>query len=169
MTYYVPGTQEKDPSKVIMSLQQVHEKTATNTTDIATNTADIATNTSAIAAMQAAWTAYTPTISSTTGTITTASGSGRYLAIGKTVFITVSITVTTNGTGATAVRATLPVNAKNSLNHTLVGRENSATGKMLQARILTGANTVMDVLNYDNTYPGVDGALFNITGVYEAA
>jgi hypothetical protein len=48
-TYYVPGTQEKDPSKVIMSLQQAHEKTATNTTNIATNTADIATNTADIA------------------------------------------------------------------------------------------------------------------------
>lgn len=35
MTYYVPGTEEKDPAKVIMSLQQVHTKTATNTTDIA--------------------------------------------------------------------------------------------------------------------------------------
>lgn len=42
MTYYAPGTEEKDPKKVIMSLQQAHEKTATNTTDIATNTADIA-------------------------------------------------------------------------------------------------------------------------------
>jgi hypothetical protein len=43
MSYYVPGTEEKDQAKVIMSLQQAHEKTADNTTDIATNTADIAT------------------------------------------------------------------------------------------------------------------------------
>ena len=35
MTFYVPGTEEKDPAKVIMSLQQAHTKTATNTTDIA--------------------------------------------------------------------------------------------------------------------------------------
>lgn len=54
MTYYVPGTQEKDPAKVIMSLQQAHEKTATNTTSIATNTTNIATNTAAIAVLQAA-------------------------------------------------------------------------------------------------------------------
>lgn len=47
--YYVPGTEEKDPKKVIMSLQQAHEKTATNTTDIATNTANIATNAADIA------------------------------------------------------------------------------------------------------------------------
>jgi hypothetical protein len=49
MVYYVPGTEEKDPKKIIMSLQQVHENTATNTADIATNTADIATNTADIA------------------------------------------------------------------------------------------------------------------------
>lgn len=34
MTYYVPGTEETDLKKVIMSLQQVHEKTAANTTAI---------------------------------------------------------------------------------------------------------------------------------------
>jgi hypothetical protein len=49
MVYYVPGTEEKDPKKVIMSLQQAHENTATNTSDIATNTSDIATNTANIA------------------------------------------------------------------------------------------------------------------------
>lgn len=58
MSYYVPGTTEKDVSKVIMSLQQAHEKTAAtetataaNAADIATNTADIAANTAAIAAL----------------------------------------------------------------------------------------------------------------------
>jgi hypothetical protein len=51
MVYYVPGTEEKDTKKVIMSLQQAHETTATNTTDIATNTANIATNTTNIAAV----------------------------------------------------------------------------------------------------------------------
>jgi hypothetical protein len=42
VVYYVPGTEEKDTKKVIMSLQQAHENIATNTADIATNTADIA-------------------------------------------------------------------------------------------------------------------------------
>lgn len=42
MSYYVPGTEEKDPKKIIMSLQQAHEKTATNETDIATLTANAA-------------------------------------------------------------------------------------------------------------------------------
>lgn len=49
MTYYVPGTEETDQKKVIMSLQQTAGNTATNTTNIATNTANIATNTANIA------------------------------------------------------------------------------------------------------------------------
>jgi len=40
--YYVPGLGEKDPDKVIRSLMQAHEKTATNETDIAANAAAIA-------------------------------------------------------------------------------------------------------------------------------
>jgi hypothetical protein len=36
VTYYVPGLGEKDTDKIIRSLMQVHEKTATNETDIAT-------------------------------------------------------------------------------------------------------------------------------------
>ena len=35
MTYYVPGTEEKDPKKVIMSLMQVHKNSADNATAIA--------------------------------------------------------------------------------------------------------------------------------------
>jgi hypothetical protein len=42
VTYYVPGLGEKDPDKTIRSLMQAHEKTASNTADIATNAADIA-------------------------------------------------------------------------------------------------------------------------------
>lgn len=47
--YYVPGLGEKDTDKIIRSLMQAHEKTATNEDNIATNTANIATNTSDIA------------------------------------------------------------------------------------------------------------------------
>ena len=47
--YYVPGAEEKDPKKVIWSLQQAHEKTAANTAAIATNTGDISTINSTLA------------------------------------------------------------------------------------------------------------------------
>lgn len=56
MTYYVPGAEEKDPAKVIRSLQQAHKNAADNTTSIATNTANIASNTTAITNLQTAGT-----------------------------------------------------------------------------------------------------------------
>jgi len=59
---YAPGTQEKDLTKLNMSLQQnaAQNKTnadgiTTNTTNIATNTTNIATNTAAIAAISSAY------------------------------------------------------------------------------------------------------------------
>lgn len=70
MTIYVPGTEEKDPTKVIMSIQQVATSASTATTNIATNTANIATNTtniatnaSAIAVLQALLASATNTLS----------------------------------------------------------------------------------------------------------
>jgi hypothetical protein len=49
MALYVPGTEETDPKKIIMSQQLVAGQTTTNTTAIATNTTNIATNTTNIA------------------------------------------------------------------------------------------------------------------------
>lgn len=86
MTYFVPGAEEKDPKKVIYSLQQAHEKTATNTTDIATNTADIATNAADIAALTAVVATKGP------GTVTSVATSG--LATGGPITSTGTVTVT---------------------------------------------------------------------------
>lgn len=63
--YYVPGLGEKDPDKTIRSLMQAHEKTATNTTNIATNTA-------AIAALNAA--TYVNSFKTRTGVVVPAQG-----------------------------------------------------------------------------------------------
>jgi len=67
VTYYVPGTEETDQKKVIMSLQQTAGNTATNTTNIATNTTNIAANTAAI-------TALTPKVAKAWVSITGATG-----------------------------------------------------------------------------------------------
>ena len=55
------------------------------------------------------WTSYTPTLSCNSGSLTTASATGRYKRLGKTVYVTMVITVTTNGTCATNLLASLPV------------------------------------------------------------
>jgi len=74
MVFYAPGTEEKDPKKVIMSLQQAHEKTATNEADIAALQAAIA---------GPPW---------GTGTVTSVATSG--LATGGPITTTGTVTVT---------------------------------------------------------------------------
>jgi hypothetical protein len=160
MAYYVPGTEERDTKKIIMSLQQVHETAATNTADIATNTASIA-------AHEAAWTGYLSGVLSTSGAFSDASGAGRYQAIGKTVFVEIVVTIVANGTAAVAVTASLPFTA-GAGSYVLAGRENASTGKMLQG-LITPAATSVTIFNYDNTYPGGSGYSLIVSGVYERA
>lgn len=110
-----------------------------------------------------AWTAYTPVVSSGTGAITTASATGRYKQIGKTVFVEITITLTTNGSGATSLIATLPVNANAAL---AVLSGGSASAIALLAFVVSGA---VDIFKYDGTYPGASGGTYYVSGCYEAA
>lgn len=112
-----------------------------------------------------AWTTYTPTITAGSGTFTTTSASGRYQQIGKTVFVFISIVITTNGSAATFVQATLPVTGRSD-GYVLAGRENAVAGLMLQGFISAG---VIQIVNYDNTYPGGNGKTLLLSGLYEAA
>lgn len=111
------------------------------------------------------WTAYTPLVSSLTGTFTTVSATGRFKQLGSTVFVEIIITITTNGTAAGNVVASLPIAAVSS-GAVLSGRENAAVGKMLQGLTQSGS---IAIWNYDNTYPGADGYQLEVSGIYEAA
>jgi hypothetical protein len=124
----------------------------------------ITANTNNLAAVEGAWTAYTPTISAGSGTLTTASASGRYKIVGKTVFILLSFSVTTNGTGASFLNVSLPVAP--AVNFHLTGREQSLTGKMIQA--ISAGGTATSIIYYDNSYPGVNGSTFILGGSYES-
>lgn len=209
MVVYAPGTQEKDPQKQNMALQEHARQIDVSTASIATLTTNAATyvvgpgaatangfavysgTTGKLVKDHAAtidltsevsgalpvanggtadtgttWTTYTPTVTSGTGALTTVSATGRYKTIGKTVFIAVTVTITTNGTGATNIRATLP-NTAASGTYVLSGRENAISGKMLQGLILPSV-TVITLFNYDNTYPGANGASIVLSGVYES-
>lgn len=112
-----------------------------------------------------AWTTYVPTITAASGTLTTASATGRYRQIGKTVFVEMILTITTNGTGSGTVRATLPVNPQ--ADAILAGRGNLVSGKALQGAIST-SNNLVNITNYDNTYPGASGESLILSGVYES-
>lgn len=114
-----------------------------------------------------AWTAYTPTVTAQAGTLTTVSATGKYKKIGKTCFVEIDASITTNGTGATGINITLPFTAA-AARFSLSGRESAVTGKGLAITIAASGATAA-VYNYDNTYPGGSGNQLVLSGVYETA
>lgn len=112
----------------------------------------------------AAWTAYTPTITSSAGTPTTVSGAGRYKQIGKTVFFSINVTVTTKGTAAGSMRATLPISASQTIS---VKSFDNNTGASGGGSIFNGAPTFVGAFKYDATTWWADGASVIISGLYE--
>lgn len=113
------------------------------------------------------WTPYTPTITPGSGAFTAVSATGRYQQIGKLVSVQISITITTNGSAAAAVYATLPVAPNPSYLYILSGRENNVTGKMTQG--IVESPNLAGIIYYDGSYPGGNGYNLIISGVYEAA
>lgn len=114
--------------------------------------------------------AWTPTVTSTTGTITTASATGFYAQIADGLaFIDLEVTITTNGTGATSVRATLPTGVTGVTGSTRVISGYSVTGmQSLVGRVVGSGNQVI-ITTDDGTYPGVDGEVLQVSGVIRVA
>lgn len=113
------------------------------------------------------WTTYTPTLSCAAGTLTTSSATGRYLVYGKTVFIQISITITTNGTCATALRATAPTGlAPAADNRYILSGLNLTTGSMIYGNPLPSSGFI-NIKFYQNTYPGADATSLTLNGTYE--
>lgn len=113
------------------------------------------------------WTSYTPTLAVASGTLTSATASGRYIRIGKMVYLLLDVRITTNGTAAGSLSASLPVDvASTGIVTIAAGREYQAVGNMLQG-LLSSGGSVMTILRYDNAYPGADGYRFAMTAFYE--
>ena len=108
------------------------------------------------------WIDWVPTVTSQTGTITTVGTvTAKYLRRGPIVHFIVSITITTNGTGGTNVRATVPITIVNDgISH---GRENGVTGYALHGLVTGGS---IGSQTYDGLYPGGDGRIINLAGFY---
>lgn len=111
-----------------------------------------------------AWTSYTPTLTAGSGSFTTTTITGFYKKIGKTVFLRVVLIITTNGTAASYIKITAPANFKAS--SALAGtRSDFAT----LGAVGDAATADIYVRLYDATYPGADGVVLSIGGVYEEA
>jgi len=115
-----------------------------------------------------AWvTSFVPSISATTGTITTSSATCQYRREGALMVFSMNIVITTNGTGAGTLRATLPFSAASGNDAVFVGRDRGVGGKSLTATLIAGGSTI-DIKNYDNSYPAADGSIIMVSGAYRA-
>ncbi len=121
-----------------------------------------------LTAFSQAWdvakTTFTPTITASSGTITTATGSGSYRPRGKFVEVDLSVTITTNGTGADSINATTPLTS--IVNGVLNGRENTTSGSQVNG---TGSSSNIVIRRYDNAYPATNGSTFQLSGILEIA
>lgn len=131
---------------------------------IATGLSTVAGRATALEAINTAWATYTPTLGAGSGTFTSAVASGRFKAIGKTVFFEAKVVITTNGTAATFISMTIPATPQANNIYVVAGiRDDAAsvTGNI-------GATTV-NIFKYDGTYPGADGRALWVSGVYESS
>ena len=107
---------------------------------------------------------WTPTITAGTGSITTSTSSNQHYEVhGRICHFRVTIGITTNGTGATSVNFTLPIQAAQTM--VAIGRETALTGKAITATCAGGSSTAA-AFYYDLTYPGGNGANLEISGAY---
>lgn len=107
---------------------------------------------------------WTPTVTSGTGAITTSTVNlAQYYEVEKLVHFFFSVTITTNGTGATSINFTLPFTA--NIDCIAVGHEIALTGSILKGRVAAASNS-MAVTTYNNAYPGGNGAIIEATGTF---
>jgi hypothetical protein len=78
------------------------------------------------------------------------------------------ITITTNGTAAGAILATLPIANSASVSYVLAGKEFSLTGFMV-CGLVGASSSTLSIQKYDGTYLGSNGSQFAISGSYEIA
>jgi hypothetical protein len=111
------------------------------------------------------WTAYTPTITAASGSFTSVSATGLHKRIGKVCHVIINISITTNGTAAGNIRATVPFSQSAGI-ATGLYRENNVTG--FSGQILVTGNQAIYYTS-GNLYPGGNGYNIFSSFAYEVA
>jgi len=107
---------------------------------------------------------WTPTVTASSGSITTSSITfARYRIINRTVFFSVAVAVTDNGTGSGTFQITAPTGTA-QFGSQFTAR-NSASGVALIATIGTTASSI-NVLTAAGAYPVASGQTIFVTGFY---
>lgn len=110
-------------------------------------------------------TTFVPAVTAQTGTITTVGAVAfTYTRSDGWLNWYTSIVITTNGTGATGILFTLPINALTSGQSIGHGMESALTGKTLW--VINNSVSQAQVRYADNIYPGANGAQLLMSGRY---
>lgn len=118
-----------------------------------------------------AWTTYTPTVAAGAGSFTSVSATGRYKQIGKTVFVQITITITTNGTASSYFTVTAPFSSPNvgaNFSQFLIGGRTDAAGTSIRGQLINNSNLIY-VADYTGAYIGGNGYVLSLSGSYECA
>ena len=112
------------------------------------------------------WTAYNGGITSTNAAFGSATVACRYQRIGKIVFGSIQITITTVGSATGAILTQLPFQPLSGVS--FAGAETAVTGKTIRTSP-TSASGQIGIANYDNSSAIVAGGSYFLTFMYEAA
>lgn len=153
---------------VVVSIGSVPATTLSSLFDTAfgsTSGSLLARNATTWTALPPAWSTYTPSLASALGSLTSlGTRTGRYTQVGKTLFVSIDVAITTNGSGSSSLTVGLPVASQGVV--ALSGRESGLNGKMLYACTAAAANTAT-LAYYDGTYAGANGGRYVLGGSYE--
>lgn len=114
-----------------------------------------------------AWVRFTPTLSATSGTLTTAVADMYYIRRGNVVYFKTQIIITTNGSASGALLMTVPFGQVGSFGTVASGLQRVPQGYMVYGWLDGGGDNTMSIKFYNDTYPGADGAVIEISGFYE--
>lgn len=115
----------------------------------------------------AAWNSFTSTLGAGSGSLASAFGEFQYSILGKLIAFSFTIDITTNGSAAGYLTATLPVAA--------VGQVSSANGMGYDGvsayfgLISEIQDSLLTIRKYDGSYPGGDIHVLEIAGTYQSA
>lgn len=111
------------------------------------------------------WQTYTPTLSCGSGTLTSASATGLWKRLTlKTIAVQITATITTVGTCATTLNASLPTNANSSEIGNIRNTANNVSGSITT----TNSSSVAQMLSATGTFPAGSGSVVLATVVYES-
>jgi hypothetical protein len=115
------------------------------------------------------WIAYTPTLSCGSGTLTSATATGLYAVVGNTVNIEIQANITTNGSCAGTLNATLPAifPAATVGAYILAGYETTTAFAGVGFINPSVSTILVKASKYDGTYPVTSSDAYVLSGAYQ--